>query len=92
MDTARFRVDVLTKRASAAGDITLYAIALRTGLRESTISRLMSGRTVPSLTTLVAVADAYGCSLDDLVIGRTTRPFGTVPAQHASRKRKAVPA
>ncbi|MFE0766136.1 helix-turn-helix domain-containing protein [Streptomyces smyrnaeus] len=92
METARFCADVLTKKATAVGDTTLYAIALRTGVRESTISRLVSGRTVPSLATLVAVADAYGCSLDDLVIGRTTRPLSRVPGQHAGRKRKAVPA
>ncbi|MDH6189212.1 Helix-turn-helix protein [Streptomyces sp. ADI96-15] len=92
MDSARFCADFLTKKATAAGDITLHAIALRTGVRESTISRLVSGRTAPSLATLVAVADAYGCSLDDLVIGRTKPPLRRVPGQHAGRKPKAVPA
>ncbi|WP_432001537.1 helix-turn-helix domain-containing protein [Streptomyces sioyaensis] len=66
----RFHADVLTDKAGSMGDTTHLAIALRAGVRESTISRLLSGRTVPSLATLVALADAYNCSLDDLVLGR----------------------
>ncbi|MEU1815218.1 helix-turn-helix transcriptional regulator [Streptomyces roseifaciens] len=69
MSTLRFRAEVLTRRAAAAGDHTNYAIAQRTGLRESTISRLIAGRTTPSLPTLGAIATAYGTTLDDLVAG-----------------------
>lgn len=58
---------VLRKKAEAAGDTTHYAIALRAGVRESTISRLLNGRTAPSLATLIAVADAYDMTLDELV-------------------------
>lgn len=78
--TLRFRVDVLTDRARALGDETHYAIAQRAGVRESTISRLVAGRTVPSLPTLAALAAAYGTSLDDLVTG-LTQPTVAVPAQ-----------
>ncbi|MEU6929037.1 helix-turn-helix transcriptional regulator [Streptomyces sp. NPDC046374] len=65
----RFRADVLTKKAQAAGDTTNFLIAVRTGLRESTISRLMAGLTMPTVPTLGAIASAYGMTLDDLVAG-----------------------
>lgn len=88
MTTLRFRVDVLTKKAEAKGDHTHYAIAQRIGVRESTISRLMAGRTIPNLLTLAALAGAYGTSLDDLVErGTGTTPVQlalTVPAQRSS--------
>ncbi|MCX4550532.1 MULTISPECIES: helix-turn-helix transcriptional regulator [unclassified Streptomyces] len=63
----RFRADVLAAKAAAASDMTHYAIARRTGVVESTISRLIAGRTMPSLPTLGAIAAAYGTTLDDLV-------------------------
>lgn len=65
--TLRFRADVLAQKAEAAGDRTHYAIAERTGVRESTISRIIAARTIPTLPTLVAMAIAYGTTLDDLV-------------------------
>lgn len=65
--TLRLRVDVITDRAAARGDLTHHAIAMRTGLRQSTISRLVAGQTVPSLPTLAALAAAYDTTLDDLV-------------------------
>lgn len=76
----RFRADVLTERAEAMGDSTLHLIATRTGLRESTISRLMTGRTTPTLLTLAAIASAYGTTLDALVTG-LVQAAPTVPAQ-----------
>lgn len=76
--TVRFRPDVLTARAEAMGDTTHYSIAVRTGVRESTISRLMAGRTTPTLPTLGAIASAYGTTLDDLV-----RLASSIPAQRA---------
>lgn len=60
--------DVVRAAATQLGDRTDYAIARRLGLRQSTVSRLMAGRTVPTVTTLVAVRDAYGITLDDLVV------------------------
>lgn len=79
-----FRADVLARKAKDVGDTTHYAIALRTGVRESTISRLLSGQTVPTLSTLIAVADAYDMALDELV-GRTR----IVPTQRAARPKPA---
>ncbi|MCX5326369.1 helix-turn-helix domain-containing protein [Streptomyces sp. NBC_00120] len=78
--TLRFCADVLTKKAEAVGDTTHYAIAQRAGVRESTISRLVAGRTVPTVATLFALADAYGIDIDHLVTGRVPRPADTVPA------------
>ncbi|MFJ7592459.1 helix-turn-helix domain-containing protein [Streptomyces sp. NPDC097617] len=65
----RFRADVLSKKAQAVGDTTNFDIAVRTGVRESTISRLMAGLTMPTVGTLGAIAVAYGTTLDDLVAG-----------------------
>lgn len=65
--TLRFRADVLTAKAEAVGDTTNRLVAQRTGVRESTISRLVNGQTVPTLLTLGAIASAYGTTLDDLV-------------------------
>ncbi|MFF4292199.1 helix-turn-helix domain-containing protein [Streptomyces vinaceus] len=65
----RFRADVLAKKAKAAGDDTNYAISVRTGLRECTVSRLLAGAVTPSLDTVCAVAVAYGTTLDELVDG-----------------------
>ncbi|MFJ2206038.1 helix-turn-helix domain-containing protein [Streptomyces microflavus] len=79
----RLKADVLNQKAEAAGDLTMYDIAQRTGVRESTISRLLSGRTTPTLSTLAAVATAYGTTLDELVDG-LIQPSAAVPAQRGA--------
>ncbi|MFF1834140.1 helix-turn-helix domain-containing protein [Streptomyces sp. NPDC058231] len=61
------RTDVLLERATAAGQITSSGIAQRIGVTDSTMWRLIEGRTTPSLRTLVALRRAYEISLDDLV-------------------------
>ncbi|MFZ4266512.1 helix-turn-helix domain-containing protein [Streptomyces arboris] len=78
----RLKADVLNRKAEAAGDLTMYDIAQRAGVRESTISRLLSGRTTPTLSTLAAVAVAYGTTLDELVDGMARPP--AVPAQRGA--------
>ncbi|GGZ23915.1 hypothetical protein GCM10010387_16470 [Streptomyces inusitatus] len=75
-----FRSDVLIKKARAAGDTTLYAIAVRTGVRESTISRILAGLTIPTLATLASIATAYGTTLDELV-ERGSCLLAAVPTQ-----------
>jgi transcriptional regulator with XRE-family HTH domain len=63
----RLDVATLKKQAEKAGDLTDYAIARRTGLQQSTISRLLTEETSPSLASLVRFRTAYRISLDDLV-------------------------
>ncbi|MFF4388508.1 helix-turn-helix transcriptional regulator [Streptomyces sp. NPDC001552] len=75
----RFKAEVLAQKAKAAGDSTNFLIAVRTGVRESTISRILNEHTTPSLETACAIASAYGTTLDDLVACLTATV--TVPAQ-----------
>lgn len=63
----RLRTDLLLVRAKEAGQTTPSGIAQRIGVQESTMWRLIEGRTTPSLPTLVALSNAYEISLDDLV-------------------------
>ncbi|MFB8348004.1 helix-turn-helix domain-containing protein [Streptomyces niveus] len=80
----RLRADILRERAVKAGDETAGAIARKTGVRESTVSRLLAGRTTPSLSTLVAMRSVYGISLDDLVHGGEAAPVAQVPSEVAA--------
>ena len=48
-------------------DVTLTALAERTGISVSTLSRLESGGRKPTLELLLPLARAYQVSLDDLV-------------------------
>lgn len=78
-----FRGDVLVAKAAAAGDTTMLAIAQRSGVRESTVSRLLAGRHTPTLPTVVAFAVAYKTTLDDLVQWPGQRPAVVVPGQRS---------
>jgi transcriptional regulator with XRE-family HTH domain len=49
-------------------DLTLAAVAERTGISVSTLSRLESGGRQPTLELLLDLAAAYDVSLDDLVV------------------------
>jgi DNA-binding XRE family transcriptional regulator len=46
--------------------ITQGVLAERAGLARSTINRVEMGRTIPEWDIVCAIADALGCSLDDL--------------------------
>ncbi|WP_381792825.1 helix-turn-helix domain-containing protein [Streptomyces niveus] len=80
----RLRADILLERADKAGDETAGAIARKTGVRQSTVSRLLAGSTTPSLPTLVALSTAYSISLDDLVHGGEADPTTRVPSEAAA--------
>ncbi|MFJ4469490.1 helix-turn-helix domain-containing protein [Streptomyces sp. NPDC089424] len=67
MHRIRLHADRLRERAKALGDESDISIAQRTGVTASTVSRLLSGRTTPSAESLVALADAYGIPVDDLL-------------------------
>lgn len=79
MSRHRLRADAVRGKAREVGDSTDYAIARRVGLRQSTISRLLTGRTTPSVGTLLALRAAYGLPLDDLIEG----PADLTAAAHA---------
>ena len=54
-------------------DLTLIAVAERTGISKSTLSRLESGQRKPSLELLLPLAETYHLPLDELV-GAPPRP------------------
>jgi len=55
------------KRLRQRRSITLTALAAKTGISKSTLSRLESGQRKPSLELLLPLADAYHIRLDELV-------------------------
>lgn len=72
MPTYRLCSDRLREAAAAKGDDSSYAIAKRTGLAESTLSRLRRGKSQPTTGSLLILAAAYGLTVDDLVEYDTT--------------------
>ncbi|WP_439082153.1 helix-turn-helix domain-containing protein [Streptomyces sp. WL006] len=68
MSRLTLNAETVWRRAAEVGDATLDAIAQRAGLDESTMSRLLAGRTTPQTASLVALKTAYRISLDELLI------------------------
>ncbi|MFF2612276.1 helix-turn-helix domain-containing protein [Kitasatospora sp. NPDC058046] len=59
--------------AAEKGDSTRRAIATRARIEPSTLSRLYGGTAVPSVSTLVALRDAYQLdTIDELLAGIPT--------------------
>ena len=56
----------LIKGAMAANDITVEALCGLTGLAPDTLRRVRNGEPNITLTSLMAVADALGLSLEEL--------------------------
>lgn len=65
--TYRLNFENLEKAAAAAGDHTRYAIAKRTRLSQSTISRLANGNCQPSAATQSAILRVYQLPIDQLM-------------------------
>lgn len=63
----RLRVNKLRAVARTRGDRTGYAIAKRTGLHESTVSRLLRGQQQPGANTLLLLASVYSTDFEDLI-------------------------
>lgn len=63
----RLRVERLRSAAAAKGDHTSYAIWKRTGVAQSTLSRLKRGIARPAADTLLILSAAYGVSVDELI-------------------------
>src|SRR3954454_20358694 len=55
------------RRLRERRDMTLTAVAARTGISKSTLSRLESGQRKPSLELLLPLAETYHLPLDELV-------------------------
>lgn len=67
MSHYRLRVERLRSAAAARGDLTSYAISKRTGVAQSTLSRLRRGIAKPAADTLLVLSSAYGVSVDELI-------------------------
>ncbi|MDX2839486.1 helix-turn-helix domain-containing protein [Streptomyces ipomoeae] len=67
MSSYRLRNRRLQEAAAAKGDHTNYAIAKRTGLNQTTLSRVCRGIVQPAAATLLALATTYGLSVDELI-------------------------
>lgn len=63
----RLNVSLLKQRAEEMGDRDNQQIADRAGISRSVVSRTLAGG-MPKLPTLVALARAYGISLDDVLL------------------------
>ncbi|WP_327384989.1 helix-turn-helix domain-containing protein [Streptomyces sp. NBC_01207] len=63
----RLRTDELVEKAASKGDKDRKAIAVRIGVKPSTVCRLFSGESTPTLDTLMRLHDAYGVPLLMLV-------------------------
>src|SRR5918911_551802 len=55
------------RRLRERRSLTLTAVAAKTGISKSTLSRLESGQRKPSLELLLPLAEAYRLALDELV-------------------------
>lgn len=67
MSSYRLRSARLHEVAAARGDHSNYAIAKRTGLNQTTLSRICRGVAAPATKTLLTLAATYDLSLDELV-------------------------
>jgi transcriptional regulator with XRE-family HTH domain len=67
MSSYRLRSARLHEAAAARGDHSNYAIAKRTGLNQTTLSRICRGIAKPAAQTLLTLATAYGLSIDELI-------------------------
>ena len=72
MSSYRLRSERLHEVAAARGDHSNYAIAKRTGINQTTLSRICRGVAAPATKTLLTLAATYDLSLDDLVERQVT--------------------
>lgn len=63
----RLRIKTLREAAARKGDTSGYAIARRSGVAESSISRILRGETQPGAISLLRLSRTYGVSTDDLM-------------------------
>lgn len=63
----RLRTELLRAAAREAGDQSNTAIAQRTGVSESALSRMLRGQSRPLFETIIQLAHTYGLSHEDLI-------------------------
>ncbi|MFI8360777.1 helix-turn-helix domain-containing protein [Streptomyces sp. NPDC085612] len=63
----RLHLERLRDAAQQHGDTTGYAIAKRTGLAESHISKLLNRRSKPHVETLLVLKRTYGGTVDQYI-------------------------
>lgn len=68
MSDYRLSREAVQKAARTKGDDTNRLISVRTGLHEATLSHLFSGRRSPSLEAVMRVANAYGATVNELLV------------------------
>ena len=79
-----FEVGPRLRAARLRRSMTLDALAVATGVSESTLSRLESGKRAPNLELLIPVTRELGIGLDDLMI------WHVVPARSRAHPRAAL--
>lgn len=67
MSSYRLRSARLHEAAAARGDHSNYAIAKRTGLNQTTLSRICRGIARPAAETLLVLSSTYGLTVDELI-------------------------
>ncbi|MFE2747370.1 XRE family transcriptional regulator [Streptomyces scopuliridis] len=63
----RFRIEVLREAAAKLGDSTGYAIYRRTGIAESSVYRILAGRSQPDLISVLLMGEAYDVPVEELM-------------------------
>lgn len=63
----RLRISRLWEIAAEHGDTTKHAIYRRTGIAESSVYRIVSGKSQPDLNSALRLASAYGTTVEDLM-------------------------
>jgi len=87
MPSYRLRSARLHEVAAARGDHSNYAIAKRTGLNQTTLSRICRGVAKPAAGTLLVLSSAYGVSVDELIERENEDAPGVepgAPVEHAT--------
>lgn len=67
MPDYRLSAEAVRQAAATKGDRSNRQICARTGLHEATLSHLFSGRRSPSLEVAMAIASAYGTTVNALL-------------------------
>lgn len=77
----RLNAAALMERAKSAGHITQEDIAAHAGIGRPTLSKLLQGKSVPKIGTLVSLRDAYEFPHVDALLTGADRTAPAVPAQ-----------